>query len=279
MPILTDTRLASALLGLGFPGTVRPTVIAATRETRVEVHFDAPSPRFPQLDARRLVAQWEDSRFMRPLHLDEHVTLPAQPLHVFAVAMRAQLVYDAYLKAQQEGGSILAAAIFDPAHPGDPIAYEPRYARTALMQRPSLTETLDELRLAAAVFQLGFPPYRILGSPGMHRYELPLQGLPIRDSSGVLIRHSLRPHITWAGDGPKRLLLFDTQPQHPMVIAYDALHARGELAKIIRTARANLLLQSTALSGQQALISLNAPGHVLRQVETHFHAPPGSLDV
>ncbi len=279
--ILTDLRLASSLLGLGFPGTLHATVIAATRELRVEVHFDGPSPRFPQLHARQLIAQWQDSRFLRPLPLDEHVTLPAQPLHVFAVSMRAQMAYDAYQKVQAEGGSILATPVLWRTRPDTPeiiVAYEAKVEKLACMSRPLLTRTLDELRLAAAVLPLGFPPYRIHGSTGAHTYELPCSGLPIHDSAEQVVTHSLAPLIAWAPQGEKRLALFDSQPLHPVVTAYDALFARGELKKEIHHAKANLLLQSRAQLGLQALVTLNAKPHVMRQIERHFHAPAGSIE-
>jgi hypothetical protein len=280
--ILTDLRLASSLLGLDFPGTLHATVIAATRETRVEVHFEAPSERFPLLNPRQLIQQWQESRFLRPLALDATISLPAEPMHVFAVSMRAQLAYDAYQKAQAEGGNILAVPVLWKPSPGEEeriMAYEAKIEPLAVMSRPLLTQTLDELRLAAALLPLGFPPYRIHGSAGQHRYEIPSQGLPIHDSSGRLVQHASGLLTAFAPSGEKRLALFDSQPLHPMVIAYDATHARGELKKAIQTAKANLLLQSQEDLGKQALITLNAKGHVHRQIERHFRAAPGSLDV
>jgi hypothetical protein len=159
------------------------------------------------------------------------------------------------------------------------IAYEAKIEPYAVMSRPLLTQTLEELRLAAALLPLGFPPYRIHGSPGQHRYEIPSMGLPIHDSSGRLVQHASGLLTAFAPSGEKRLALFDSQPLHPMVIAYDATYARGELKKAIHTAKANLLLQSQEDLGKQALITLNAKGHVHRQIERHFRAAPGSLDV
>ncbi|MCG3206271.1 MAG: hypothetical protein KCHDKBKB_03005 [Elusimicrobia bacterium] len=273
---ISDTRLASAALALGFPGEVHATIHASSRETRITVRFDAPSQRFPQLQLRRLVEHWRSSRFLRPVNASPNETWPAEPGHLMAVAMRAQMAYDALAKAQAEGLHLHLEAERDAD--GLPMFYDAQIHRDAPPASQHPVRVCDDMALTAALMPLGFQP-RISGSPGAHRYSLPIQGRPVRLDTGHVHQYSLDTLIAFAQHGPRRLALEDTQPLHPLVIGYDSLHARALLKKEIRFAQANLLITDPAGTARQALITLNAKGHVHAAVERHFHAPPGSLNL
>jgi hypothetical protein len=266
MPTLhiTDTRLAASLCALGFPGAIHTTVHTRTRQTQIEVRFSEPSNRFPALDAAALVQRWKRDRFA-----DE-------PMHMLAVMMRAQAAYDAILKLQNEGGAIRLVADVIDATSGQPISY--KYAPTDRF--PVSTASIPpypDLSLVACLAPLGIGITALLGSHGSHTYPLASQGLPITDSHGSIIRHRTVDLIGYAATGERRLSLEDTQPTHPLVIAYDAMHARQILKREIQRSQANLLVTASDGTAKQALIALNYKGHVGAAVSRHFKAPSTSL--
>jgi len=257
---VTDTRISSSLLGLGFPGSVHATIHTQTRTTQVEVRFESASTRFPDLDPVALVNHWKHDRLLQ------------EPLHTFAVSMRAQESYDAFLTLQREGGNLGLR----PAPTSErPLYYQPHFSR---IQHPSSSSVmLDDLSLAAALGPLGIGLVKLHGSHGQHRYEMIATGYPVLDSVGTMIAHRTVDLIRFAERGPRRLALEDTQPLHPLVIGYDALYARQCLKKEIQRAEANLLITAGDGTAKQALIALNYKGHVGDAVSRHFKAPPGSL--
>lgn len=276
MPLhVTDTRLAACLDTLGFDhGRLNVTIHAQTRETQVEVVFENPSSKFPQLDARQIVNHWKASRFLKPLITDAGV-IPADPMHMLAVMMRAQESYDAYLKLQREGGHLQLRG----NTPGDaPLFYDVVY-HTAHITRASATQPLEDLALAACLGPLGIGLVTLRGSPGQRRYELDALGLPILDSAGQLTRYRTADLIRLAATGERRLALEDVNPHHPLVIAYDSMQSRSHLKRQIETAKASLLITAGDGTAKQALIALNYKGHVGQAVARHFKAPPGSLGI
>lgn len=277
MPLhVTDTRLAACLDTLGFDhGRLNVTIHAQTRETQVEVVFENPSSKFPQLDARQIVNHWKASRFLKPLITDAGV-MPANPMHMLAVMMRAQKSYDAYLKLQREGGHLQLRS----APCSTPLFYEVIHHSSFVTRHSSNgTHPLEDLALAACLGPLGIGLVTLRGSPGQRRYELDALGLPLLDSAGQLTRYRTADLIRFAATGERRLALEDVNPHHPLVIAYDSMQSRSHLKRQIETAKASLLITAGDGTAKQALIALNYKGHVGQTVARHFKAPPGSLGI
>ena len=187
------------------------------------------------------------------------------PHHVMSVCTRAHRNYDALLRWQKEGDQQRLHSV------GDLSAY--RYQAGSPPPANGSLRYIDHLQLAAALAEIGFQVHNILGGDRARTYGLPLLGLPMIDSAG----HSLRYHLFTVErlaptqDDPRRLALEESQPMHPLVIAYNALRCRALLKKQIDTAHAKLLIED---SGRQALINLNATGHTMDHVAAHFKAPP-----
>jgi len=265
---VTDTRIASSLLGLGFAGELFVTINAETRENQYEVQFRTPSTRWPLLNPHHLVNHWRQSKFLEPMALSKDDELPADPMHVMAVAMRAQMAMDAILKAQAEGSNVRIEPVNKELH-----AYN---AITSKFSNEGIRERITELSLAASLTQLGFD-IRITGSPGSHAYLLPMVGDMVRFTDGNVSRYILKDLIRKTN--VTTLALEVIESMHPLVIAYDAMQARASLKKEINRASANLLINAGDGSQKQALITLNAKAHVKQAVERHLKAAPGSLDV
>lgn len=259
------------MIGLGFPGEVWATIHTQSRQTQIEVRFSAASTRFPQLDAVMLVRRWKETRFLKEC-VHEKLVLPAEPMHMMAVMMRAQESYDAFLTLQHAGGSMRLVA-GDAPHQEVFYDYQPGgELRGGTGVRP-----LEDLALAACLGPLGIGLAKLHGSRGQHRYEMEPVGLPIRDSAGEVVRYRTADLIAFATTGERRLALEDVNPHHPLVIGYDGMEARKALKKEIQRAVANVLITANDGSAKQALIALDHKGHVGDAVCRHLKAPPGSL--
>lgn len=258
---ITDTRIASCLDALGFDdGQLNVTIHTQTRHTQVEVVFSKPSTRFPLLDPHAIVGRWQRNR------------MSDEPMHMLAVMMRAQESYDAFLKLQREGGQMCLVPC---AEVQRPLYY--KYLDGCGTYARGNTVTLEDLSLAACLGPLGIGLVQLQGSRGEHRYQMAALGLPILDSAGQLTAYHTADLIPFAPSGPRRLRLEDSNPHHPLVIAYDSMQSRQHLKKQIEFAKANLLITAGDGSSKQALIALNYKGHVGDAVSRHFKAPPGSL--
>ena len=277
MPLhVTDTRVASCLLALGFAGHVQPTIHTQSGKTHLQVSFEGPSTRFPQLDPVLAVRHWQDNRFLRDYFItttpDAPPTkIPAQPMHMLAVMMRAQESYDAFLKLQKEGGGMqLDTEIVHPPR----LFY--RYKHGAFNYCEAGSVMLDDLNLAACLGPLGIGIVQLHGSPGQHRYELAALGLGLTDSAGATVNYRTADLIRLSTQG-HHLAVQEVNPHHPLVMSYDALYARHLLKKEILRAQANLLITANDGTAKQALIALDYKGHVGAAVCRHMKAPSGSL--
>lgn len=270
---ITDTRMAASALGLGFAGSLHSTVHTQTGKPQYEVRFETPSARFPHLELRHCIAHWRDSGMLKPLYVNQHLTLPAEPLHAFACAMRAQVAYDAYLHAQKTGGipHLVACA--------EGWAFE--YDQRIELDTQVICETVEltDLALCAALAPLGIPLLGIKGSDRQRSYTLARNGFAVKAADGVTTScdalHLTRRAPT--AQDPLHLALEDEQPMHPVCIGYDALTARRELKRQIGFSQASLIVTDPQGTARQALIPVNYKSHVGDAVARHFKAPPSSL--
>lgn len=275
MPLhVTDTRVASCLLALGFAGQVQPTIHTQSGKTHLQVSFEGPSTRFPQLDPVLAVRHWQDNRFLRDYFItttpDAPPTkIPAQPMHMLAVMMRAQESYDAFLKLQKEGGGMYLWT-------DDPGRLFYRYTHSIFNPCEAGTVILDDLNLAACLGPLGIGIVKLHGEPGQRSYEMAALGLGLTDSAGATVNYRTADLIRLSTQG-HHLAVQDVNPHHTLVLSYDALYARHLLKKEILRAQANLLITANDGTAKQALIALDYKGHVGAAVCRHMKAPSGSL--
>jgi hypothetical protein len=251
---VSDHRLGATLAYLGFPCSWTATVNERTRQKHIQFFFERASVRFPTLpDLDMLLKDWRAARL--------------EPHHVMSVAMRAQENYDALIRWQKEGATHALRPI------GAHLAW--RYEPGAV---PVITyaqrRELDHLHLAAALGEIGFQILDIRGTdPRHHLYTLASVALPMLDSGGQPLRYDLDLVIRFSPtpEDRRRLALEVAQPMHPLVIAYNALRCRALLKKQIDAEHARLIIED---GGRQALIGMNASGHVMDHVTAHFKAPP-----
>lgn len=279
MPLhISDTRLAACLDALGFDnGQLNVTVHSRTRQTQCEVVFSQPSSRFPQLDAAQIVNHWKASRMLQPLALPGGGSIPAEPMHILAVMMRAQESYDAFLKLQRDGGHLALIAW--------PDAQKPRFCEVQWRSSAfcpagaRLLPPLEDLALAACLGPLGIGLIELRGSAGQHRYVMRDTSWPLLDTTGQLVNYRTADLIRFATSGPRRLALEDINPHHPLVMAYDSMQSRAHLKRKIETAKASLIITADDGTAKQALIALDYKSHVGEAVARHMKAPPGALDL
>lgn len=271
---ITDTRIASVALGLGFVGELQTTVHSRTRETQHTVVFNGPSTRFPGLNLNHCITHWKASRMREPLVIDK-ITLPAQPLHAYACGMRAQLAYDAMLGMQKTGAiyHLIACA------GGWAFKYDPKIE----LDSQVLCETteLTDLSLCATLAPLGIPLLSLRGSPGQRVYHVARNGFAVRAADGVMTScdaQFLTRRAPTPSD-PLHLALEDEQPMHPVCMGYDSLIARQALKKMIMSGMPSLIITDPEGTAKQALVSVNYKGHVGESVCRHFKVPASALGI
>lgn len=253
---ISDHKLGATLAFLGFPCSWASTIQESTRQKHIQFFFESQSVRFPSLpDLHTLLQQWRGGQITDPHHL-------------MNVCARAHHNYDTLLHWQKDGTPHLLRAV------GSITAF--RYERGPL---PLTNETLvscAHMQLVAALAEIGFQVHNILGEPRAHTYWLAPHGMPMIDSAGHPLRYDLSTVTRFApaADDPRRLALEESQPMHPLVIAYNALRCRAWLKKQIdfeSAAQTRLLIED---GQRQALIALNATGRVMDHVTSHFKSPP-----
>lgn len=259
---ITNTKLAACMIALGFDYTaelVQPTRKGEKLHTQFLFRGIHHRPLFThiRLDCAK---KWEDGTLEKE-----------DPMHPLCVMMRAQENRDRLLDWQKQGIPHRLRSI--PATSGQMLVYR---ALSAVWV-PSATSrifTLEDLDLTASLAGVGIPVIRIEGSAGMHRYVLPQHGFARLDEKGVPFLECALTLIQGAPtpDDPRRLLLEDTNPLHPVALGYDALNCRALLKKSLESTQPLLLAQSEGTT-KQALISANAEGRVMRHVETHLGSP------
>lgn len=270
---ITDTRVAACFRALGFKYRSSVTIHERTNKAHTQFLFELQSLRFPDLQAQSLHARWISGELRAK-----------EPMHLLCVMMAAQHNYDRLLVLQKESKPQRLVEVPDSG--GRLMQYQ---AGPESMAMEHLMP-LDDLRLSASLGVLGIPVLAIQGNEQRrHLYMLAPMGHAVRLDDGRWHQHKTAPLIVRAPtlQDPLRLRLEDTQPLHPLCIAYDALYNRSELKKELERKDGMSLMideathrltgdgsKTEVLSAKQALISINAPGFVMDQVTAHMKAPP-----
>lgn len=263
---VSNTKLAACLAALGFQCDCKPLMDVATEKTVREFRFTGlhDSQRRPQFAHLKITCakHWTDG------------TLEAsEPMHPLCVMMRAMHNYDRMLDMHR--GLVMnlrATALIDPAKP-DQGGRMTIYKRAAQLDprthfSPEIFHS-EDLQLVAALAGLGIPVLSFSGQDGARVYTLPRHGYTLTRADGT---HYLEdaPQLCrrspTAAD-PRRLALEDTDPLHPLVLAYDALEARSVLKKLLQRRAPNLHLQDDNL---HAIITGNTTGRVMDILKARY---------
>lgn len=256
---VSNTKLAACLAALGFQSDCKPLMDVTTEKTVREFRFNGlhDSARRPQFTNLSLACAklWTDGE------LEE-----TQPMHPLCVMMRAMHNYDRILDMHK--GAVMnlrSAALIDPEHPekgGQMTVYKRGTQPDPRSNFSAETLHVEDLQLVAALAGVGIPALFITGSEGARVYTLPRHGYALTREDGTyyladaaqLSRRAPTPQDL------RRLALEDTDPLHPVVLAYDALEARSVLKKLLQRRRPNLHIQDENL---HSIITANSTGRVM----------------
>jgi len=255
---VSNTKLAASMLALGFPFTaelVQPSRSGAKLHTQFLFKGLSLRPEYAAIQVTDALL-WQSGR------LDKE-----QPMHPLCIMMRAHDNYDRLLDWQKQGIPHGLKSVAD--------GQMTLYRRATVRDFESGHFTLTDLDLVASLGGIGIPVTRIDGSDGSHLYRLPRLGYARRLTTGAAVQEDALHLVALAptSSDPRRLRLEDTDPAHPLVIMYDALHCRALLKKALSTTTPLLLIQEEG-STLQSLITMNASGRVMRRVDQHFKSPP-----
>lgn len=240
-----STPLAAAFAACGF--IVRPalTEIIELRHALKQRFSISPTSQWSQLDRDGLRNAYGTGELLK-----------SDPLHPFLQALRAAHNYSALLKYQATGERFRLA----PCGLGA-WQYEPGIEDSTLtLQRGPRT---TDLPLAAALGVIGIPVINLEGDVGRRFYALPAYGMrnqPEWQTLDLIRRRS---------PGQTALVLETTQPQHPLVSAYQGAYSYACLLSHCKRQAREVLLKSPH-SNRRALIPENPSDHLLDQVRTHF---------
>lgn len=270
--LVHDLKLAACYRAMGFRYDCKPVIHERTETLNIQFLFQLTSLRFPTLNLQTLADQWKSGALRQ-----------TDPMHVLCVMMAAQWNYDALLVWLKEGArqrlKAVATGRMTRYFTGDDAAGLLRQAETV---------PVDDMRLAACLGLMGLPIVDISSvSASRHTFHIARTGYAVLLDDG-------RQHLHNAGQlmkraptpqDPLRLQLEDDQPLHPLCLAYDALYNRGELKREL--GRPSLLLIDSPgarladngamvekIAVKQALVDVNARGHVMDQVTAHMQSPP-----
>lgn len=254
---VTDSKLASALIMLGFLGHWRKHHNVTQQKTLVEYHFGPRSERFPSLHIG-IAKEWHSGALEK-----------ADPCHPLVIMMHAHHCYD-QLNAMQKDGVSMRLVITGKHR--RLTRYKPGPEHQA-MQLRGVAEWTDDFALAAACALVGIPVLQITGGGRLHRYGLPALGYELLNAQGLPCVYAAADCLRRAPtkEDPFRLALEDTEPLHPVCLAYDVLHYRAQLKALIDGKSPLLIVED---DGLKAILSPNYTGRVMDALTQRFGAPP-----
>jgi hypothetical protein len=207
-------NLASALGGLLFP--IRPKVSQDTKSGKVLTLFEVGTP---SVDKR-----WHRGALL--LKLAKNKLEAEDALHPLLQGLRSLHNYEMLLAAQKSGQHLRLVGVAG-SHASE---YREGQEIPEMVNAMALYKTGD-LSLCAALGTLGIPVVKIDDAGGgRHHYLLPMLGHPL-NFRGAVVRHSIEVLAKRAAADTYDLMLERTDPQHPMVAAYNAPAVRAQLKK------------------------------------------------
>lgn len=255
---VTNTKLAACLWVLGFEWEGEMVQNVQRGKTVITFLFRPGSKRtrYAKLELGKM--------------LNEHKDNKLDVMHPLEVMMRAQHNYDALMDMIKQGKKMRLCSVAG----GQMYVYREGPENATLVHAEARVQTQDQ-ELAAALAGAGLPVVGIDQPPLMRGFTLPRKAYPMRDAQGTVKVWDAEElmKLSPTEKDPRRLLLELSDPDHVVVLGFDALHARTVLRQRIRE-RCPLLLAEQSSGPGQALFTPNAQGRVMAHVERHLKAPP-----
>ena len=266
---VSNTKLAACLAALGFQSNCKPLMDVATEKTVREF-------RFTGVHDRERRPQFASLSITCAKHWTDGTLEQIEPMHPLCVMMRAMHNYDRLLDMHRDVVmNLRSAALLDPQHPekgGRMTVYKRGSQPDPRSNFSAETLRLDDLQLVAALAGVGIPVLSLEGAEGSRIYTVPRYGYALAREDGThclvdAMELSLRAPTP---QDPRRLALEDTDPLHPVVLAYDALTARSVLKKLLQRRRPNLHIQD---GGMSAILTSQHTGRVMDILSQRYGLP------
>lgn len=255
-----NSKVAASLNALGWPVRIQLTERAEgdklLGETMLQLSLYEPNVLKPGARIKELIKGWEKG------------TLSVQmPMHPFLIGLRACNAYEAVLrmmKGERHRLVEMAGGLCTHYVPGEELP--------GLMMSPNVVE-LRDLSLVCALSVIGFPVIGISGPAGQRSFRLPQFGHALLTAAGDWQMADIVPLIARAEPGKLPLLLEQTDPLHPLVIAYNARHVHAQLLARIAKQRRVLTLGPRKFTGRYSVASEYASDRVMDQVQRNLKLP------
>lgn len=253
----TNTKHAAAISALGFP---------------IEIHLDAEVINDNFSGKQMTQFCFQNESVYRPNETLDSMRqtwaagkLPA--MHPLLIGLNSCHNFE-LLREHQRNGRRLRLVPFDGSQ-----RFEYRDGEELPQLRmPATCVQMGDMNLAAAMGVIGFPVVDISGPHGEHLYTLPQFGHPRKignvfqtEDAAVLIKRCI--------PGRLPLVLEDTHPNHPLCIAYNAVHHWAQLRNIVHKRQRTLILRWPTRTHRMAVISEHACDRVLDAVTAHYRLP------
>lgn len=256
-----NTKVAASLNALGWPVKITVTERAVednlTGDVLLQLSLYEPNVRQPALKVEPLVKAWERGELSQQ-----------KPMHPFLIGLRACNAYDDVQRMIKGQPHRLKLAGDDHC-----CVYALGTELPALMHAGEVAD-LSDMSLACALSVMGFPVIQISGEPGRRVFRLPRFGHQIKRADGIWYQPDIITLIKRAEPGQLSLLLEQTEPNHPLIHAYNARHVHGQLLRRINEVRRTITVSPRQHTGAYSFISEFANNRVMDRVQRHLKLAP-----
>lgn len=254
-------QLAASLAAVGFPVRTNETEFVELQKNGTRLrYYVGPRSMWGQLQ--------RDALLQQALRFD---LVKADPYHPFLQAQRAAAAYMTLLQWVNRPSTRLRLS----SVPSVPHAWQlvPGEEDSRLTQQTTTNRTNDLPLAAALAVASGVPIIDVEGTPGSFMFRLPAHGLrslmqPTGDQTWSTIRLIQRQQ-----PGKPALALETTDPQHPLVSAYQGAYTMAVLNAHVRKKLKRMVLLKAPHSKRRAYISDTPTQAVLEDVRRHFRIP------
>lgn len=250
----SSLRMAAALAAVRFP--IRILVSQDLTTGKVQTLFEVPGV---SMDGK-----WQRDGMIHGLN--SGALERSEPMHPLLQGLRALRNYELLVEAQRSGQHLRLVGVAG----SQASEYRVGQEVPEMLNAKALFQTAD-LALVAAMGSLGIPVIRIEdGGGGRRLYTLPALGHAL-SFRGQVVRHEAVALSRRTAPGQWDLLLEQTDPEHPMVAAYNAVSCRAQLKKALgETGRVIVHRHPKAPLKRMAVTSEDPAPHVKEKLRKHM---------